>query len=152
MFLEELPIGQEIDCGSFTLTAAEIIAFATQFDPQPWHLDDALARETYFQGLCASGLHTQAAAIGLMVRAISGTAIVAGGALNQAHFRAPVRPGQPYRVTACWTTARPSVRSRSRGVAIIEILVRDVDGQLVMEGGVTYIVGRAPQPGEVFPA
>src|SRR5712664_3144501 len=100
MYLEDLPIGQEIACGSFTLDDAEIIDFARRFDPQPWHLDHALARETYFQGLCASGLHSQAAAVGLVVRAIRDVKIVAGGALSEARFLAPVRPGRPYTVTA----------------------------------------------------
>jgi acyl dehydratase len=142
MYLEDLPLGQEIDCGSFTLSATEIIDFARQFDPQPWHLDDVLARETYFQGLCASGVHSQAAAIGLMVRAISGVVIVAGGALNEARFMAPVRPGRCYRVTARWTAARPSVRNPARGVAVIDIAAVDDAGVTVMEAGVTYVVAR----------
>ncbi len=144
MYLEDLPIGQELDCGSFALTEAEIIDFATRFDPQPWHLDDILARDTYFRGLCASGLHSQAAAIGLVVRAIKGTAIIAGGALNEVRFRAPVRPNQSYRVTASWTEARASVHNPARGVAVIAILARDAQGETVMEGGITYIVGRRP--------
>ena len=142
MFLEDLPLGHEIVCGDFVLSSAEIIDFAHRFDPQPWHLDDALARETYFAGLCASGLHTQAAAIGLMVRAIAGVAIVAGGALNAAHFRAPVRPDRRYVVTARWTQARPSASNAARGVAVIDIVAADADGAVVMETGVTYIVAR----------
>ncbi len=144
MYLEDLPMGQDIDCGSFTLTEAEIIDFATRFDPQPWHLDDDLARNSYFQGLCASGVHSQAAAIGLMVRAINGVAIVAGGALNQAIFKAPVRPGQTYAVTARWTEARPSVRNPKRGVAVIAIEATDSAGATVMQAGVTYVVDRRP--------
>jgi acyl dehydratase len=144
MYLEDLPIGREIDCGSFILSHAEIIDFAGRFDPQPWHLDDALAQETYFQGLCASGVHSQAAAIGLMVRAIRGVAIVAGGALNQTRFLAPVRPDRVYQVAATWTQARPSVRNPARGVAVIDITASDEAGAMVMESGVTYVVARRP--------
>lgn len=139
--MEDLPIGQAFDCGSFTLTAREIIDFAVVFDPQPWHLDDGLARETYFAGLCASGLHTQGAAIGLMVRAIADVAIVAGGSLHEARFYVPVRPDQAYRVRACWVSARPGRRA-GWGVAAISITVQDAAEVTVMEGGVTYIVAR----------
>ncbi len=142
--LDDLPLGQDFPCGAFTLTPAEIIAFAQRFDPQPWHLDDALAQETYFQGLCASGLHSQGAAISLMVRATADVAIIAGGSLHEARFFAPVRPDVPYSVTAQWTEARASARNPSRGVASIAITTTDSEGVVVMACGVTYIVGRAP--------
>jgi acyl dehydratase len=138
--LDSLPLGQPFSCGSFTLTEAEIIAFASQFDPQPWHLDDAVARQTYFNGLCASGLHSQAASIGLMVRAIADVAIIAGGALNEARFFVPVRPNRPYLVTATWISARRSASNPSRGVAAIVIVTHDGEGAKVMQCGVTYIV------------
>ena len=48
LYLEDLPIGVALDCGSFVLTRDEIIAFARQFDPQPWHLDDALGEASAF--------------------------------------------------------------------------------------------------------
>ena len=140
--LHNLPLGQEFLCGAFTLTEAEIIAFATAYDPQPWHLDDAAARQTYFRGLCASGLHSQGAAIGLVVRAIADVAIIAGGSLHEARFFVPVRPGQPYHVSATWVSARPSASNPTRGVASIVIVARDATGVAVMECGVTYIVGR----------
>jgi acyl dehydratase len=140
--LDQLPLGQEFPCGIFTLTEAEIIAFASAFDPQPWHLDDAMAQQTYFRGLCASGLHTQGAAIGLVVRAIADVAIIAGGSLHEARFFVPVRPNQPYHVRATWTAARPSISNPARGVASITIVARDTEGVAVMECGVTYIVGR----------
>ena len=140
--LHNLPLEQEFPCGAFTLTEAEIIAFATIYDPQPWHLDDAAARRTYFNGLCASGLHSQGAAIGLVVRAIADVAIIAGGSLHEARFFAPVRPNQPYRVAATWVSARPSASNPARGVASIFIVARDEAGVAVMECGVTYIVGR----------
>lgn len=142
IFLDELPLGQEFPCGAFTLTKAEIVAFATVYDPQPWHLDEVAAQTTYFRGLCASGLHSQGAAIGLMVRAISDVAIVAGGSLHKARFFVPVRPDQSYDVRATWTVARRSARNPARGVASITIVARDAAGVAVMECGVTYIVGR----------
>lgn len=142
VLLHDLPLGQEFCCGAFTLSEAEIIAFATAFDPQPWHLDEAAARLTYFGGLCASGLHSQGAAIGLVVRAIADVAVIAGGSLHEARFFVPVRPGRPYGVWATWVSARASATNPARGVAALEIVARDADGVAVMACGVTYIVGR----------
>ena len=140
--LDDLPLGETFSCGSFALNDEEIVDFATRFDPQPWHLSDELAAPTYFQTLCASGVHSQAMAIGLMVRAITDVDVVAGGSLNQAKFFTPVRPGTEYAVSAVWTEARPSTSNPTRGVATIDFTAHDPQGAVVMACGVTYIVGR----------
>lgn len=146
LMLDDLPLGAPIACGSFRLSRDEIVAFAEKFDPQPFHLDEAAARASYFRGLCASGLHSQAAAIGLMVRAIADVAVIAGGSLDQATFFAPVRPDTTYTVTARWTASRASARDAGRGVASIAGEARLPDGGLAMRFGVTYIVARRPPP------
>lgn len=143
-YLEDLELGAKLACGSFRFTAEEIVAFATSFDPQPWHLDPEAARDTYFGALCASGVHTQATAIGLMVRAISDVAVVAGGSLDRATFHVPVWPGQSYDVSAAWTAARPSASNPSRGIASIAGEATDAEGRVVMRFGVTYVVARRP--------
>ena len=140
--LDDLPLGHEFPCGSFTLGREEIVEFATRYDPQPWHLSDELAAHTYFRTLCASGVQSQAVAIGLMVRQISDVDVVAGGSLNQATFFTPVRPETEYSVSAVWTKARPSRSNPARGAATIDITARDPHGAVVMTCGVTYIVGR----------
>lgn len=140
-YLEDLEIGAALDCGSFSLSRAEIIDFAERFDPQPFHLDEAAAARSYFAGLCASGLHSQAAAIGLMVRAIADVAVVAGGSLDRARFFVPVRPDYRYSVVARWTEMRPSVRNPDRGIAVIR--GEALHGEAVaMTFGVTYVVSR----------
>jgi acyl dehydratase len=144
VFLQDLPLGADIACGSFRLSRDEIVAFAERFDPQPFHLDEAAAQASYFRGLCASGLHSQAAAIGLMVRAIADVAVIAGGSLDQAKFHLPVRPDQTYHVTARWTDARRSGRNTARGVASIAGEACLPDGTPVMSFGVTYIVACHP--------
>jgi acyl dehydratase len=142
VYLDDLALGAEIDCGEFRLTREEIIDFAERFDPQPFHLDDAAAAASYFGGLCASGIHTQAAALGLAIRAVAGVAVVAGGALERATFQRPVYPDEAHRVTARWVEARPSASNPSRGVAVIAIDVHDSQGRPVMHGGITYILAR----------
>jgi acyl dehydratase len=64
---EDLEVGQVIDLGSLSPTAEEIVAFATQFDPQPFHLSEEGGKASVFGGLCASGWHTCSLAMRLMV-------------------------------------------------------------------------------------
>ncbi len=142
-YLEDLPIGTRMRCGSFTLSLDDIVAFARRFDPQPFHLDEDAARASYFGGIAASGLHTQAAAIGLMVRAIADVAVVAGWSLHEARFLVPVRPGLAYDVEAGWTAIRPSTRNPARGTASIAIDVTHAEAA-VARLGVTYVVARRP--------
>jgi acyl dehydratase len=145
LYLEDLRVGEVLDCGSFVLTREDIIAFAQRFDPQPWHLDDALAEASAFGALVASGVHTQAAAIGLMVRRIANVAVLFGGSLNEARFAIPVRPDRRYQVTATWAELRPSTSNPARGIARIEGAARNDQGRTAMTFGVTYIVARRPQ-------
>lgn len=145
LHLDDLPLGAWFPCGSFRLSRDEIIDFARRYDPQPFHLDDALAERSYFGRLCASGLHTQGMAVGLMVAAISNVAIVAGYALHQARFHEPVWPATDYTVRACWTGISPSPRDPTRGRAMLDIEVARADS-LVATTGVTYVVARRPPP------
>ena len=144
LYLEDLPLGQDLDCGAFALSRAEIVAFAQRFDPQPWHLDDALAAASAFGTLVASGVHTQATAISLLVRRTADVAVLFGGSLHEARFFLPVRPDTMHRVTARWTEARPSASKPTQGVARIEAEAHDPDGRRAMSFGVTYIVARRP--------
>ena len=67
IYWEDLQPGQVRDLGTITPTKEEILAFAHQFDPQPFHLDEEAAKTSVFGGLCASGWHTCAMAMRLMV-------------------------------------------------------------------------------------
>lgn len=143
-YLEDLHTNKEFPCGIFLFAVEEIVAFAERFDPQPFHLDQLLAEQSYFGTLVASGLHTQAAAIGLLVRATADVAVVAGGSLHEARFMAPVLPATTYTVSAKWTGTRPSAGNPARGVARVAGEARDPEGRVVMSFGVTYIVARTP--------
>jgi acyl dehydratase len=69
VYFEDLMIGAQVELGSHTFTRAEILAFARKYDPQPFHLDDAAARRSLFGSLSASGWHTAAIWLRLMVDA-----------------------------------------------------------------------------------
>ena len=145
-YLEDLPLGAWFPCGTFRLTAEQIIAFATQYDPQPFHLDHEAAARSYFGRLCASGLHTQGMAIGLMVRRIADVAVVAGYKLHEARFLVPTWPDTDYTVRARWTAISPSPANPTRGRAALEIEVAQGETP-VAQLGVTYVLQTRPAPG-----
>jgi acyl dehydratase len=142
-YLEDLLLGAWFPCGRFRLTRAQVIAFAAAYDPQPFHLDDTAAENSYFGRLCASGLHTQAMAVGLMVPAIADVAVVAGYSLNQARFMEPTWPDTDYTVRAAWTSASPSPSNPARGRAVLDLEVA-TEARPVARLGVTYVVARRP--------
>src|SRR5215218_5404010 len=67
LYLEDLSPGQQFTTATRTVTESEVVSFAKEFDPQPFHLDDEAARGTIFAGLAASGWHTAALTMRLMV-------------------------------------------------------------------------------------
>jgi acyl dehydratase len=144
LYLEDLPLDEPLECGSFSLSRADIIAFARTFDPQPWHLDQALAEASAFGTLVASGLHSQAAGIRLLVDKFVDIAVLFGASLNETRFYVPVRPDVEHRVTARWTLARASASKPDQGVARVEAAAHNADGQLALTFGVTYIIARRP--------
>jgi len=90
LFLDDLEVGRRFTSGSHTVDVAQIKAFATQFDPQPFHLDEASARDTMFGGLAASGWHTAAITMRLLVGGgapVAGGIIGAGGEIAWPHSR-----------------------------------------------------------------
>jgi acyl dehydratase len=91
---EDFAVGQVYRSGDLSVDTAAIKAFATQFDPQPFHLDEAAAKGTLFGGLAASGFHTAALTMRLLV---DGGAPIAGGiigaGLDELRWPRPVRPG-----------------------------------------------------------
>src|SRR5437868_12329842 len=114
-YLDDLAVGQRFSSGSRTLSADEIKSFARAYDPQPFHLDEAAARETLFQGLAASGWHAAAIAMNLMVRGglpIAGGIIGAGGEIA---WRKPIRPGDTLHVESEIVEVTPSRSKPDRG-------------------------------------
>ncbi len=101
--LEDLRVGLRFSSGTHALDEAQIKSFARQFDPQPFHLDEDAARDTLFAGLAASGWHTAAITMRLMV---DGGAPLAGGIIGAG--------GEINRATSCMWKARSS---RSRPLA-----------------------------------
>ena len=113
LHLEDLAPGQRYgSAGRLTVTAEEITAFAARFDPQPFHLDDSAARGSMFGGLAASGWHTAAMTMRLLVESdFRPAGGVIGGGMDELRWPRPVRPGDELRVETEVLEVRPS-RSR----------------------------------------
>lgn len=145
LFLEDLYIGQHFQSDEHVLDAEQIKAFAAQFDPQPFHLDEAAARGTLFGGLAASGWHTAAITMKLLVTGemqIAGGLIGAGVELN---WPAPARPGDVLRVYSTVIDIIPS-RSRSdRAVVVLSNETRNQHGAVLQKMQSKLIVRRRPE-------
>jgi acyl dehydratase len=94
-YFEDLTIGESDSFGSYEVTADEITEFAERYDPQPFHTDPEAAAETPFGGLVASGWHTAAMTMRLLVEgALSEMATRGAAGVDALRWREPVRPGQ----------------------------------------------------------
>jgi len=117
LYLEDLVPGQRWVSGTCRVDEAAIRAFAEQFDPQPFHLDPAAARSTFFEGLAASGWHTAALTMRLLVTGglrLAGGLIGTGGTLS---WPKPTRPGDVLRVETEVVEVKPSRSRPDRGMA-----------------------------------
>lgn len=93
-FWEDLPVGRRLEIGSTTVEREEVIAFASKYDPQPFHLDDEAAAKSMFGQLSASGWHTCSMAMGLMVRGfLHESSSLGSPGLESLKWLKPVYPG-----------------------------------------------------------
>ena len=118
LYLDDLHVGQRFTSGTRLIDEEQIKAFAQQFDPQPFHLNAEAAKETLFEGLAASGWHTAAISMRLVVESlpIKGGIVGAGGELA---WPTPTRPGATLHVESEILELRPSRSHPDRGMATI---------------------------------
>ncbi len=109
IYYEDQVVGRALETGSKTVTLQEIIDFAREFDPQPFHLDEAAAKQSIFGGLLASGWHVAAITMRLIVDANSGgMATVGSPGFDDLKWLKPVRPGDTLTVRSTCIDKRPS--------------------------------------------
>ena len=132
-WLEDFQPGETAEIGEYEMTEAEIIAFASRYDPQPFHIDPERARHSAFGGLIASGWHTAAAMMRLLVdHFVPPRASLGSPGIDELRWLVPVRPGDRLRVRV---TVLEQNRSRSkpdRGVVRTLNEVLNQDGAVVM--------------------
>ncbi|HEY7793625.1 MAG TPA: MaoC family dehydratase [Gaiellaceae bacterium] len=131
-YFDDFEPGQVFELGSRTVTQDEIVDFARQWDPQPFHLDPEAAKDSVFGGLIASGWHTGAMWMRLYVDAMLGPSGMGSPGIEELRWLAPVRPGDTLhgRLTVLETT--PSERRADRGTVRIRGEMVNGDGVVVM--------------------
>jgi acyl dehydratase len=144
LYLDDLHVGQRFSSGSHALDEAQIKAFARQFDPQPFHLDDAAAKGTLFGGLAASGWHTAAITMRLLVD--GGTPIAGGvvGAGGEVSWPKPTRPGDILQVQSEVLEVTPSRSRPDRGMVTVRSETRNQRDEVVQVLTAKLIVPRRP--------
>lgn len=143
LYLDDLSVGQRFaSTTSVTLTEADIIAYAKQFDPQPFHTDPEAAKSTFFGGLAASGWHTAALSMRLLVDSslhIAGGHIGAGGEIS---WPRPTRPGDTLRVVYEIVEVKPSKSRPDRGMITVKAETLNQNDEVVQLFVVKMVVPR----------
>lgn len=128
---EHMPIGEEIDCGSYEVTEDEIVSFASQWDPQYFHIDPQAAAHSNYGGLIASGLHTSSIYQRLAVTGLYNRYDIIAGKEIRLRFVRPVRAGD---VLTCTILVR-SVEPDAPGRCLVDLVgtLRNQHGRPVLE-------------------
>ena len=144
-YWEDFTPGEVIELGSRTITKEAILAFAREFDPQPFHTDEEAARHTLFGGLIASGWHTGSLSMRLFYDGVIKNVVSLGSpGFDELRWVKPVRPGD---TLSARVTVLECVASRSkpdRGVIRALLETRNQDGDVVMSLKAINLFGRRP--------
>ena len=142
-YLDDLSVGQKFGSGRRRLELDAIRAFAAEFDPQPFHLDEAAAQETLFRGLAASGWHTAAVTMRLLVdsefRPAGG---VVGAGLEELRWPRPARPGDELRLEIEVLDVRPSKSRPEQGIVKVRVTTLNQDDEALQVYVANVVVKR----------
>jgi acyl dehydratase len=151
LYLDDLRVGQRFTSATHALDAGQVIAFASQFDPQPFHLDPAAAEGMFFGGLVASGWHTAAITMRLMVQ---GGVPVAGGLVGagaEVSWPRPTRPDDVLRVESEVLEVRPSRTRADRGMVRVRSETLNQRDEVVQVLESRMVVPRRPPDDRISP-
>ena len=116
-YLEDFAVGQTFGSGRLKVEAPRIKTFAAEFDPQPFHLDEQIARDTFFGGLAASGWHTAALTMRLLVESeLKPAGGIIGLGFEELRWPRPVRPGDELRMQSEVLEVRVSKSRPTQGL------------------------------------
>ena len=134
VYFEDLEIGAKAAFGRYEVTRAEVIDFASKYDPQPFHLDDAAAAATHFGRLSASGWHTCAMVMRMLVDNITERKQAGLGSpgLDELRWHRPVFPGDVLRVETELTSKKQSQSRTEMGRFQSVVRVFNQDDVMVM--------------------
>jgi len=143
-YFEDYVPGLTVDCGTFTVSEAEIVAFAAQYDPQPFHVDPVGAKNGPFGGLIASGWQTTSLMMRLLVEYfVSAETSLGAAGVDEIRWPKPVRPGDTLHVVATVLEARRSSSKPDRGIVRSLAEVTNQNGELAMKmTAINFILAR----------
>ena len=132
-YLEDFAVGQTFSSGRLRIDAEQIKTFAAAFDPQPFHLDETAARHTIFRGLAASGWHTAAVTMRLLVESnFTPAGGIVGVGVEECRWPRPVRPGDELRVESEVLEVRPSQSRPDQGLMKVRTTTLNQHGFAVL--------------------
>ena len=144
LYLDDLHVGQRFTSGTYLVEEAEIKKFAAEYDPQPFHLDQAAAERTLFKGLAASGWHTAAIAMRLLV---TGGLPFANGIIGfggEIEWPKPTRPGDVLRIESEIVEIAPSRSKPQQGTVTVRNIMLNQRGETVCVLIAKLLVFRRP--------
>ena len=143
LYLEDLQVGQRFESRAHRLDAEQIKKFAAEFDPQPFHLDETAAAGSLFGGLAASGWHTAALTMRLLVESVPLADGLVGAELELA-WPKPTRPGDTLQVFSEIVDIRPSRSKPNMAIVTMRNETRDQEGDVLQTFKVKMPVFKRP--------
>ena len=132
-YFDDLTVGSRLVLGSRTVSEEEIVRFAREFDPQPFHIDPEAAQQSIFGGLIASGWHTCSIAMRLLVDGLLANSSSLGSpGVEQIRWTRPVRPGDTLHAVVTVLEFRPSQSKPDRGTIKFRLEMTNQAGEQVM--------------------
>jgi len=145
MYFEDYQVGGEHPLGSYTVTEAEIVAFASQYDPQPFHIDKDAAAKSIYGGLISSGWMTSAIMMKLLVKSMGDRSSSMGSpGVDEIRWIKPVYAGDTLTVVLKVLETRPSSSKPDRGVVLTQWQATNQHGELVCTVKGMGMYGRRP--------
>lgn len=145
-YLEDFAVAQTFGSGRLRVDKERIKTFAAEFDPQPFHLDEDAARDTIFRGLAASGWHTAAMTMRLLVQSeLKPAGGIVGAGFDDFRWPRPVRPGDELRVESEILEVRPSKSRPDQGLIKVRTTTLNQNGEAVQVSIGNLVVPRRPK-------
>lgn len=147
LFWEDIPVDEVREYGATTVSREDILRFAQAYDPQPFHTDEAFARDHFFGGLIASGWHSAAMCMRMMVdNMLADAASLGSPGVEKLRWKQPVRPGDTLRVRQQTLSKRPSASRPGIGLVRTRYELLNQRDEVVMEMEATGLFAkRSPE-------